>query len=324
MFLSARKRSMTIPKIPDTEFMELYRTKGPYHISKISGLRIRGIYIRRENLEIKYKIRITAPTSSTRLRPIQSYPGRLLLDIPDGIVLVGSDGHYWPGEATVAHRAFVSFCKEYRPKTVIFNGDAFDGARISRHVSIMWENKPTVEQEIEAVQDRLSEIEKATFKARKIWTLGNHDARFETRLATVAPEFARVHGVHLKDHFPNWETAWSVWINDEVVIKHRFRNGIHAAHNNTVNAGKSIITGHLHSLKVMPFDDYNGTRWGVDTGCLADPYGAQFLDYTEDSPRNHRSGFIMLTFKDGVMRWPEIISVVDETHVDFRGQLIEV
>ena len=55
-------------------------------------------------------------------------------------------------------------------------------------------------------------------------------------------------------------------VNGNVVIKHRMKGGIHAAHKNTLHAGTTMVTGHLHSLKVTPFSDYNGTRWGVDTG----------------------------------------------------------
>ena len=53
----------------------------------------------------------------------------LHLEISDGIMLVGSDGHYWPGAAPTAHKAFVRFIKDLKPKIVIYNGDGFDGAK---------------------------------------------------------------------------------------------------------------------------------------------------------------------------------------------------
>jgi len=133
------------------------------------------------------------------------HPSRIQITVPNGTVLIGSDGHYWPGPASTAHRAFVAFIKELKPKAVIYNGDSFDGARISRHPPIGWESRPTVIDEIEACRERLGEIEASAGRARKIHTLGNHDGRFETRLAQVAPEFARIKGFHLKDHFPRWE-----------------------------------------------------------------------------------------------------------------------
>ena len=275
-------------------------------------------------IEKRLNIEIKSPNFRPRPEKRKEYPHRIELEIPDGHVLIGSDAHYWPGPPNIMHRAFVKFCKDFKPCAVIYNGDVIDGPQISRHPPIGWEKRPQLADEIDAAKERLHEVEQATFKARKIWTLGNHDARFETRLATVAPEYAKIHGVHLHDHFNAWETAWAVWINDEVVVKHRFKNGIHAVHNSTMWAGKTMITGHLHSLKVTPFSDYNGTRWGVDTGTLADPYGPQFTDYSEDSPKNHRQGFVLLTFVDRRLLWPELISLFDDEHVDFRGGVIKV
>jgi hypothetical protein len=254
------------------------------------------------------------------------HPHRIILDIEDGIVPIGSDAHYWPGIITTAHRALVRFCREHESKipAVIMNGDSVDGARISRHPPIGWETRPELVAELDACKERKGEIERVAPNAERIWTLGNHDSRFETRLATVAPEYARIHGVHLKDHFPNWRPAWSVWINDDVVIKHRYKGGVHATHNNTLAAGKTMVTGHLHSLKVTPLTDYNGTRWGVDTGTLAEPEGPQFLDYTEDGPKNWRSGFVVLTFHRGKLLWPEIVHVIGDGEVEFRGRVFSV
>lgn len=311
------------PPSSDGDFITLFEKHGAAETARRLGVGERRVHERRVRLETKLGRQIKAPRQTTRLG--SDHPGRICFDVKDGIVLVCGDGHFWPGPASTAHRAFVKFCKERKPVAVVMNGDAFDGATISRHPPIGWENRPSVEDELEAVQARLGEIEQAAFKARKVWTLGNHDGRFETRLATVAPEYARVHGFHLKDHFPHWEAAWSCWINDDVVIKHRGpKGGVHATHNNTVAAGKTMVTNHLHSLKVTPYDDYNGTRYGVDTGCIADPNGPQFLDYSEDNPKNHRSGFAVLTFRRGVLMWPEIVAVVDADHVQFRGELIKV
>lgn len=255
---------------------------------------------------------------------LDDHPGVIPLKIENGIVLIGSDSHYHPGIVSTAHRAFVHFCKELKPKIVIKNGDELDGARISRYAPIGWENRPDLKSEIEAVKERLAEIEAACVGAERIWPCGNHDARFETRLATLAPEYAKIHGVHLKDHFPKWKPCWQSLINKSVVVKHRMKGGIHATRNNTLLAGKSIITGHLHSLKVAPHTDYNGTRWGVDCGTLADPYGEQFYNYTETNPLDWRSGFIVLTFTKGEMHWPEVVFVKSAGVVDFRGQLIRV
>ncbi len=309
--------------VSDADFLALFREHGPTQTAARLGITKRGVLLRRVNLEKKYGAQVTPPPHPKNTRHNIEHPYRLTETIKDGIVLVGSDAHYWPGPATTAHRAFVKFCRELKPKLVVMNGDAFDGATISRHPPISWEDRPTVVQEIEACQERLGEIEDAT-KCRKIWTLGNHDQRLETRLATVAPEYARVHGFHLKDHLPAWSPCWSVWINDHTVVKHRYKGGTHATHNNTVYAGKTMVTGHLHSLKVTPFSDYTGTRFGVDTGTMANPDGPMFKAYMEDGPCNWRSGFAVLTFHKGRLLWPEVVHVIGPKQVEWRGKVLTV
>jgi hypothetical protein len=306
----------------DEDFVEVFEANGPSKTADILDLRIRSIYRRRRNIEKKIGRQLTSPRATTK-KNIQ-HPHRFDLEFKNGIILIGSDAHYWPGDPSTAHRALVYFCKLFDPVAVIMNGDAFDGAKISRFPPIGWESTPTVEEEIGAVQRRLRELTDAAPNAEHVWPLGNHDGRFETRLATVAPEFAKIQGFHLTDHFPKWTPCWSAWVNSNVVVKHRFKGGIHATHNNAMWAGKTIVTGHLHSLKITPFTDYNGTRWGIDTGTLAEPDGDQFRDYGEDNPKNHRSGFIVLTFHDGKMLDPEIVRVWDAKRVCFRGELIDV
>jgi hypothetical protein len=253
-------------------------------------------------------------------------PQRLVLDITDGTVLIGSDLHAWPSERlSTAFRAFVHFAKVMEPAAISLNGDLIDGASISRWPRIMWQAQPTVKQELEAAQEHLHQLTLAAPRHCELFAaIGNHDARFDAKLAASCPEFENVRGFRLCDHFSDrWQWSWSVWINDSVVVKHRFKGGVHATHNNTVNSGRTTVTGHLHSLKVTPFSDYSGMRWGVDTGTLSDPNGAHAA-YAEGNPLNHRSGFIVLTFNGGRLMWPEIVSVIDDNHVDFRGEIIEV
>src|SRR5712691_1399035 len=257
---------------------------------------------------------------------------RVDLRVETGIVLIGSDCHYWPGEPSAAHRAFVAFAREMQPAAIILNGDVMDGARISRWPAGDWVKygeRPSVVEELAVAQERLREIHSAvSMNTPLFWTLGNHDARFETYLIGAAPEVAGVHGTRLKDHFPDWTPAMSVFINGHtehaVMVKHRFKSGLHAPHNNTKDAGVSIITGHLHSLKVMPWSDLRGTRWGVDGGTLAAPHGPQFI-YAEDNPVNWRSGFVVLSFVEGRLLWPEVAWVMDQNGlVCFRGRRFEV
>ena len=306
--------------IDDHSFIKIFESVGPQETAKRLGIHIRKVYQRRENLERRHGIQITGPASTTRCHV--SHPHRITESLRNGTILIGSDCHYWPGIVTDAHKTFVQFAKSLKPDFIVMNGDVLDGSRVSRHAPIGWENRPSLIDEVDACKERLGEIEKASPKSKRLWTLGNHDGRFETRLATVAPEYARINGVHLKDHFPGWKACWSFWLND-IVIKHRFRGGDHATWQNVMRSGKSIITGHLHSLQIRPYTDYLGTRFGIDGGTLADPEGPQFVDYTEDNPKNWRAGFVLLTIQDGQLAWPEAIWVVNGKY-HWRGKICPI
>jgi hypothetical protein len=312
-------------KATDQQMLKAWsETQSPTQIAARFGMTVRATQARLRSLGVP-----PLPTGGQNV-PQPTTPflrhanGRLDIQIDNGVVVVFSDAHYWPGTITTAHRALVKMLRELRPRAVVANGDVFDGAGISRHPRIGWDKKPSVIQELDAVTQRLNEIEAASPGARWVWPLGNHDARFETTLAAQAPQYEGVTGFSLKDHFPLWQPCWALWINDNVVVKHRYKGGIHATHNNAVTSGKTIVTGHLHSLKVTPYTDYNGTRFGVDTGTLAEPYGEPFADYTELNPVNWRSGFAVLTFHNGRLLWPELVHVMEEGRVEFRGQVIEV
>jgi len=214
--------------------------------------------------------------------------------------------------------------KEFKPKVVVANGDIFDGSQASRHARIGWEKTPSVKEELESCIEMMDGIQKASIGAELIWTLGNHDARFETFLSAQTSMYEGVSGFTLKDHFPFWKPCWSFWVNEDTCIKHRWKGGFGAGRANTVNSGVNIITGHTHNLAVQPFTDYNGTRYGVQTGCLADPNGEQFMAYTEDNPKDWRSGFALLSFERGRLMLPELIQVCGEDEFEFRGCINKV
>jgi len=265
----------------DDEFIEQYRALGPNRLAQALGIGERRVHERRAKIEQRSgtSLRMGQANQYTKGMPVQNE--KVNAQISDGMVFIGGDAHYWPGIYSTAHRAFVKLIKKMKPRVVIMNGDALDAPSISRHPPIGWEKVPTVEDELCEVQERLGEIAEAAGKAKKIWTLGNHDARFNRRLAEVAPEFRNVYGTRLVHHFPDWEPCWAAEVGDpkrapSAIVKHRFKGGIHATHNNAMWSGRTMVTGHLHSQKVTPFTDYNGTRWGVDAGALAPVSGPQF------------------------------------------------
>lgn len=313
-------------KISDEAFLECFlRLRSPEAVAKELGINTRAVYRRRDSLQKTQNIELR--TFDTR-KPSLLLPENQLraeLTVSDCSIVVFSDAHYWPDLVSTAHMALIEVIQSLpNVAAIIANGDVFDGATTGRHGRIGWSTAPTTKQELEAVQDRLGEIEAVAPKnAKLIRTWGNHDIRFDSRLSSVAPEYEGIVGMALSDHLPMWKACWSLMINDRVMVKHRYHNGIHATFSNTVKAGRSIVTGHLHRLCVTPWGDYNGRRWGVDTGTLADPSGPQFA-YAEDNPSPHCAGFAVLTFDDmGNMLPPELCEVIDG-RAYFRGRRVDV
>lgn len=323
---------MSGSKISDKQFIELYQNSDSIdYLAKTLGMNERSVRRRRRRMEQKYKIALNTLTHTLQFQHLQTahrHVPRLNLGVENGTVLVFSDAHFYPGIHTTAFKGLLWAIETLNPVAVIANGDVFDGATISRHPRIGWDSKPSVIEELKACEIAMAEIEEAAKKARHnvqlIWPLGNHDARFENFLAAHAPQYEHVKGFSLKDHFPAWTPCWSCWLNEDTVVKHRFKGGIHATHNNTLWSGKNIVTGHLHSLKVSPITDYNGVRYGVDSGTLAEIDGPQFRDYLEENPTNWRSGFVVLTFHNGKLLMPELAMKFNDEAIEFRGQVIQL
>jgi hypothetical protein len=310
---------MQLARSSDEEFMAVVAAEGTRAAMERFGYGS-TIAVRNRVRRIESRISVGAPH--------QTHPSRHEMKVQDGVVLVGSDAHYWPKlPVSVAHRALLALARELNPAAVILNGDVLDAPTVSVHPAIGWEKRPALSEELAAAQERLAEIEEVAPESALVWTLGNHDMRFETYLARAAAQYANIKGIHLKDHFSKrWIPCWSVWINGEVVVKHRWKGGAGASRTNTIMSGMSMVTGHLHSLNIHAFSDYRGVRWGVDTGTLAVPYGPQFVGYTEDAPVDWRSGFAVLTFANGRLLWPEPVHVINEEKglYTFRGAIRHV
>lgn len=270
------------------------------------------------------QIQVNEPGAYARTRN----KARILLPIEDGCVFILSDEHYY-GPASRSHLAAISLAKRLKPWAFINNGDTIDGASVSRWpVGSFTElsGRPTVAGELKLASTRLAEFEALPAKFR-VWNMGNHDARFETRLAEKVPEYAGVGGFTLKEHFPEWLPAWRTDFikpsgDVEVIVKHRYKGGMHAGHNNALWAGASIVTGHDHMLKVYPITTARGLVWGIHAGTMAPIDSPLFTHYTEDNPVNWQEGFAILWFRGGRFIGPELVHAMPDGTVVFRGEVL--
>ena len=328
-------------KITNAEFIAIWqRLRSPVKVAKHLKLDVRGVHRRRTKIEQEEGIALKTDDNVNRVGQKSDVRKRVeklneqrfthaeyeaQVAVADGTVVVFSDAHYWPDIVTVAHRALVEVIKRLRPAIVIANGDVLDGATISRHPRMGWENRPTVQQEIEAMCLRMREVELAASGAQLVRTFGNHDLRFESYIAANAPALEGVHGTSLFDFLPAWRGCYALHLNTNLpgwtVVKHtHVAGGVHSAYNSTLRAGVSYVHGHLHKLQVVGYGDYRGRRYGIDTGTLAEPKGEQFR-YTQGGPLNWCSGFAVLTYRDGELLPPELCEVVNGK-AWFRGEQI--
>jgi len=316
----------------DQQFIKIWQElQSPTKVAASLGVALRNVCARRQKIQARYGIHLPVldhrPTYNTAEF---KHSARLNYDIEDGVIIVGSDAHIWPGEKTTALKAFIKFIRDLKPKQVHLNGDVFDGAKISRHPKIGFlEKAPDVWEELHACQESLAEIEAAAGKATKIWEFGNHDMRFEAFLAANAPQYEGVKGMHLKDHFPAWTPCWATHINADkpshTVIKHRLKGGKYDVSTNLMAAHVHMVTGHTHSLKWWPMTTYRAhTLYGINTGTLSSPHSEPFVHYTEDAPTDWRAGFAVLTYWKGRLLQPELAEVIGPDLVNFRGQVIKL
>jgi hypothetical protein len=328
---------MAAPLVSDDAFIALWNQHhSAIKVANDIGTDARTVSLRRRSIERRHGIRLATidhrPAYDQSQFLVTHDRVEVKMQVQDGVVLVINDQHFWPGYVPVMHRAFCYLAKKLQPFALIWNGDVTDMSTVSRWPSIGWEKKPTVKEELDAVKDRSHEVLKACPNAKRAWTAGNHDLRFETRLACAVPQYEGVHGIHLKDHFPEWHPAWYVTVNEgtpsHTEIRHRQKNGIHASYNNTKETGVTLVTGHDHRADVVPYDDRRGRRYGVRTGMGADSArDPMFVNYVEGRQCQWQSGFAVLTYKDGNLLCPELALKTPEFGdgtFQFRGEIISV
>ena len=321
------------PKISDEEFIKLWKEIGSgTQIAQLIGVNVRNVFTRRKNMEAKYKIMLQAATERAHtlhhgddVKVIMSSRRDVnKFEINDGVVIIGSDAHYSPGHIPVAHKALCNLVKSLgtKVKAVILNGDIMDGGTISRHAPTGWKKPATVKQELEVIQERLGEIEKVRPAGCQLMrTYGNHDNRFESRLAANVPEFEGVGGFLLRDHIPHWKDSQRIDINDDCVVIHDWHYGLHSGWNDVLKGGCHTVTGHTHELSCKAHKGFKNAHYGVKTGMLADEHQDEFSYRLSKPGFNWQSGFAVLTWRDGMLLYPEFCAVRDDGNAYFRGEL---
>lgn len=318
--------------VSEAEFLKLWQQIGsPARLAETLGCTVRAVYERRDRIEKKLGIALAANSpKAVKYQPeaLKVVTGSRReanrLEIDNGVILVGSDAHYSPGHISVAHKALCNLIADMgsEVRAVVLNGDILDGGSISRHPALTFKRPPSVKEELEAVQERLGDIEKVRpAGCRLLRTYGNHCNRWEVRLANQAGEFAGIQGFLLRDHIPHWEDSLRIDVNDDMVIIHDWHSGVHSGWNDVMKGGCHTVTGHTHELSAKAHKGFKNVHYGIKTGMLADEYQSEF-DYRLGKPGfNWQSGFAVLTWRDGLLLHPEFCAVRDDGNAYFRGKL---
>lgn len=321
---------MPASEINTDDFIRLWNQfQSVAEMARHLGLSERALHARRNRIEGKRGIVLGLPAHNAKTKPesakviLSSRHTVNKLKLKDGVLIVGSDAHYSPSGAPVAHEALLAVTADLGAavKAVVLNGDLVDGGSISRHPRIRWNKAPTVKQELEAVQARLTEIEKASPPGTRFMrTYGNHCARFENRLSAVAPEFEGIKGFLLADHLPGWDHSERIDVNGDLVIIHDWHSGVHSGWNDVLKGGCHVVTGHTHELSAKAHKGFKGVHYGIKTGMLADEEQDEFAYKLSKPGFNWQAGFAVLTFVDGMLLYPEFCAVRDDGHAYFRGK----
>ena len=157
------------PKLKDEDFALIWNKLGGAElVAKATGLSIRAVYRARTRAEQALGIVLPVHDPKTdrsgrNKMNLEKIGHRRIMSLKGGLAVIFSDAHFWPGERSTAFSALVDFIKLYKDdiKLVVCNGDAFDGAKISRHSPAQWQNLPDVADELDTCKERLAEIEYA-------------------------------------------------------------------------------------------------------------------------------------------------------------------
>jgi hypothetical protein len=162
---------MAAPRVSEEEFIELWRThRSASIVAKTIDVPASMVHKRRRSIERRRGIVLESDRHTAanfaHLQTAHKHPQRLDLGILNGTIVVFSDAHFWPGIRTTAFKGLLHIIRNMQPQAVVNNGDAFDGASISRFPRIGWDQTPSIIQELKACDAALGEIEECTKKAR--------------------------------------------------------------------------------------------------------------------------------------------------------------
>ena len=308
--------------VSDAEFIKAWHRLGsPQKVATELGLSIRRICDRRAKLAEReiYLPTLTANRASAEWTPKVEFQRQRPFEVDTGTVIIFSDPHWLPDHTPVPTEALKRLCKDLKPQLVICGGDAVDGDTISRwDVTRGHHKRFSIREELDTVREKFNELAAVLGKTPRAWVLGNHDVRLSRFVISKCPELQDMPGMRLEDWAPKWPLSWTVAVNPGtagmLVVRHRNQAGM--LHLQAQKSGCHYAHGHTHNLNDNAKPTFNGVRYSIDCGSLADPNSEGF-DYMEGNVP-HVCGFAVLTYQAGRLLKPEFC-YLHEGEMWFRG-----
>ena len=280
-------------------------------------------YQRRRKIESQFGIKLPAFGDSNK-GSWPEFQNEAFNQKSDYTIVIGSDKHCKPGHRPQALNAFIDLLSDVKPKFTVINGDWFDFPSIGRFHRIGWEERPSIKEELNAGIDDLKAIRDASPKSKRIFTIGNHDLRYDGKLSNCLPEMEDVPGLSLEHQINvraklGYTICLSAVFNDCFIVKHRWHNGVHSSYNDVLKGGKNIATGHDHKLNIRPWSDYSGTRYGIKTGTLSDLWDECFT-YMENNPGDWQPGCVVVEVLGNIIH-PTACYMIYDKHHPKRGKI---
>lgn len=215
----------------------------------------------------------------------------IVLTLPKASRKIGvlSDIHF-PYHDEVALKAAIDYLVEYKPDTIILNGDILDFYGLSAFDKDP--SKPKMREELEQGRWFISAMRQTFPNAQIYYKVGNHEMRLERWLKLKAPEwlgneefeipillkFAE-HRVHLVEKFTTIKAG-----NLNIIHGHEYKGGgtVNPARNMYLKTKASVICGHFHRKSEHLTTDINGVVHGSwSTGCLCELNAEYMNTHTE-------------------------------------------
>jgi predicted phosphodiesterase len=204
-------------------------------------------------------------------------------------IAVLSDIHF-PYHDEVALKIAIDYLVEYKPDTIILNGDILDFYGLSAFDKDP--SKPKMREELEQGRWFISAMRQTFPNALIYYKIGNHEMRLERWLKLKAPEWLGneefeipillkfgENRIHLVEKFTTIKAG-----NLNIIHGHEYKGGgtVNPARNMYLKTKASVICGHFHRKSEFLTTDIDGIVHGSwSTGCLCE-LNAEYMNTHTD------------------------------------------